>query len=87
LFRGADIADRHRHGLQLYRVVLGYGDQMKRDLLTARTPEHEKQLDMARNIAMLKTKQSKRQQAHMLCASLVNMIKGGMIEKQRKTHR
>lgn len=49
---------------------------MKRDLLTAKTPEQEKQMDMARNIAMLKGKNSKRQQAHMLCLSLVKMIKG-----------
>jgi hypothetical protein len=49
---------------------------MKRDLLTLKTPEQEKKMDMARNIAMLKTKQAKRQQAHMLCASLVKMIRG-----------
>lgn len=49
---------------------------MKRDLLNARTPEQERQMDMAKNIAMLKTKQSKRQQAHMLCVSLVRMIRG-----------
>lgn len=49
---------------------------MKRDLLNMRTPEHEKQLQMARNIGHLKTKQSKQQQAHMLCVSLIRMIKG-----------
>lgn len=49
---------------------------MKRDLLTVKSPEQERQMDMARNIAMLKTKQSKRQQAHMLCLSLVRMIRG-----------
>lgn len=49
---------------------------MKRDLLTMKTPEQEKQLQMARNIGQLRSKQSKKQQAHMLCASLVRMIKG-----------
>jgi hypothetical protein len=49
---------------------------MKRDLLTTKTPEQEKQLDMARNIGQLKDKQSKKQQARMLCQSLVRMIKG-----------
>jgi|GEM_PF-3029242 hypothetical protein len=49
---------------------------MKRDLLSTKTPEQERQLEMARNIGHLKTKQSKQQQAHMLCVSLVRMIKG-----------
>lgn len=41
-----------------------------------KTPEQERQLEMARNIGHLKTKQSKQQQAHMLCVSLVKMIRG-----------
>jgi hypothetical protein len=49
---------------------------MKRDLLNMKTPEQERQLEMARNIGHLKTKQSKQQQAHMLCVSLVKMIRG-----------
>jgi hypothetical protein len=49
---------------------------MKRDLLTTKTPEQEKQMDMARNIGQLKDKQSKRQQARILCQSLVKMIRG-----------
>jgi hypothetical protein len=49
---------------------------MKRDLFTGKSSEQEKQLQMARNIGHLKTKQSKQQQAHMLCVSLVKMIKG-----------
>ncbi|MBB5414071.1 hypothetical protein [Paraburkholderia atlantica] len=49
---------------------------MKRDLFTGKSPEKEKQLQMARNIGHLKTKQSKQQQAHMLCVSLVKMIRG-----------
>lgn len=49
---------------------------MKRDLLTVKSPEQARQMDMARNIGHLKTKQSKQQQAHMLCVSLVKMIKG-----------
>lgn len=49
---------------------------MKRDLLNTKTPEQEKQDAMARNIGQLKDKQSKQQQARMLCQSLVRMIKG-----------
>jgi hypothetical protein len=49
---------------------------MKRDLLTTKTPDQEKQMDMARNIGQLKDKQSKKRQARMLCQSLVKMIKG-----------
>ncbi|HEX8894429.1 MAG TPA: hypothetical protein VF783_13955 [Terriglobales bacterium] len=49
---------------------------MKRDLLTAKTPEQERQLEMARNIGHLKTKQAKHQQATLLCRSLVRMIRG-----------
>ena len=49
---------------------------MKRDLLTTKTPEQERQLEMARNVAHLKGKRSKQQQVHLLCTSLVKMIKG-----------
>jgi hypothetical protein len=49
---------------------------MKRDLFNAKPPQHEEQNRMAANIAHLKSKKSKQQQAHMLCQSLVKMIKG-----------
>lgn len=49
---------------------------MKRDLLNTKTPEQEKQLEMARNVAQLKDKKSKGQQVHLLCQSPVRMIKG-----------
>jgi hypothetical protein len=49
---------------------------MKRDLLNTKTPEQERQLDMARNIGQLKDRQSKKQQARILCQSLVKMIRG-----------
>lgn len=52
------------------------GFVMKRDLLTTKTPEQERQLEMARNVAHLKGKRSKQQQVHLLCTSLVKMIKG-----------
>jgi hypothetical protein len=47
---------------------------MKRDLLNMKTQEQEQQLEMARNISQLKDKKSKKQQAHVLCRSLVAMI-------------
>jgi hypothetical protein len=49
---------------------------MKRDLFNAKTPEQERQLEMARNVAALRSKDAKKHQVHMLCASLVRMIKG-----------
>jgi len=33
------------------------------------------QMQMAKNIAVLRQKSSKKQQAHLLCVSLVNMLK------------
>lgn len=48
---------------------------MKRDLFNTKTVEQQKQIDMARNIAQLKSKQAKRQQAHMLCQSLIRTIR------------
>lgn len=48
---------------------------MKRDLFTTKLPQHVEQDRMAANIAHLKTKPAKQQQAHMLCRSLVRMIK------------
>jgi hypothetical protein len=49
---------------------------MKRDLLNMKTPEQESQLQMARNVASLRSKDAKRQQVHLLCRSLVRMIRG-----------
>lgn len=49
---------------------------MKRDLLNTKTPEQDKQMKMAENVARLKTKQSKQQQVTLLCKSLVSMIRG-----------
>jgi hypothetical protein len=49
---------------------------MKRDLLSPKTLEQVKQMEMAQNVARLKGKKSKQQQVHMLCQSLVRMIKG-----------
>jgi hypothetical protein len=49
---------------------------MKRDLFNSKTPEHERQMGMARNVAQLKDKQSKRQQVHLLCRSLIRSIRG-----------
>ena len=49
---------------------------MKRDLFSAKPPHQVEQDRMAANIANLKDKQSKKQQAHMLVLSLVKMIKG-----------
>lgn len=46
------------------------------DLLNAKTPEQQKQMDMARNIGHLRSKQAKRQQAHMLCLAMIRMIRG-----------
>lgn len=48
---------------------------MKRDLFNTKTPEQERQLEMAHNIGQLKDKKAKKQQAHVLCGSLVAMIK------------
>ncbi|QGZ66301.1 hypothetical protein [Paraburkholderia acidisoli] len=49
---------------------------MKRDLLNMK-PEMQRDQDrMATNIARLKSKKAKKQQAHLLCQSLVRMIKG-----------
>lgn len=49
--------------------------EMKRDLFDGKTPEKEKQMEMARNIGQLKSKGAKRQQAHVLCQSLIRMLK------------
>lgn len=49
---------------------------MKRDLLSTKTIEQGKQIEMAQNVARLKSKKSKQQQVHLLCSSLVRMIKG-----------
>ncbi|QGZ66389.1 hypothetical protein [Paraburkholderia acidisoli] len=53
---------------------------MKRDLLNMK-PEMQRDQDrMATNIARLKSKKAKKQQAHLLCQSLVRMIKGSEME-------
>jgi hypothetical protein len=52
------------------------GVSMKRDLFSAKPPHQVEQDRMAANIANLKDRQSKKQQAHMLVLSLVKMIKG-----------
>ena len=58
-------------------MEFGYeGWTVKRDLLNMKTPEQERQIEMARQIGHLKSKAAKRQQAHMLCLSLVKMIRG-----------
>ncbi len=49
---------------------------MKRDLFNTKTPTHERQLEMARNIGQLKDKQSKQQQVHLLCQSMIRMLRG-----------
>lgn len=49
---------------------------MKRDLLNAKPELHVRQDDMARNIGKLKSKEAKKRQAHVLCRSLVAMIRG-----------
>lgn len=49
---------------------------MKRDLLNTKTIERIKQIEMAQNVARLKSRKSKQQQVHMLCQSLVKMIRG-----------
>lgn len=46
------------------------------NLMNAKTPEQQKQMDVARNISHLRSKQAKRQQAHMLCLAMIRMIRG-----------
>jgi hypothetical protein len=53
---------------------------MKRDLFTAKPAQHVEQDRMAANIANLKDKKAKRQQAHLLCSSLVSMIKARKVK-------
>lgn len=48
---------------------------MKRDLFNPKPEIHEKQDAMARNIGKLKTKDAKKAQAHVLCRSLVAMMR------------
>jgi len=48
---------------------------MKRDLFNPKPEIHEKQDAIARNIGKLKTKDAKKAQAHILCRSLVAMMK------------
>lgn len=47
---------------------------MKRDLFNAKPELHVKQDEMAENIGKLKSSDAKKQQAHVLCRSLVAMI-------------
>ena len=49
---------------------------MKRDLFSAKTPVQERQIEMARNVGQLKDKQSKQQQVHLLCQSMIRMLRG-----------
>jgi hypothetical protein len=53
---------------------------MKRDLLKTKSPEQDRQLEMARNVGQLKNKSAKKQQAHVLCRSLVAMIKAQKVK-------
>jgi hypothetical protein len=48
---------------------------MKRDFDT-KAADKQHQMEMARNVGQLKNKESKRQQIHLLCQSLVRMIRG-----------
>lgn len=48
---------------------------MKRDLLNTKPELHVQQDAMAKNIGRLKSKDSKKAQVHILCRSLVAMIK------------
>ena len=50
------------------------GCDMKRDLFNAKPEVHVKQDEMAENIGKLKSTDAKKQQAHVLCRSLVAMI-------------
>lgn len=49
---------------------------MKRDLFNQKPELHTQQDAMAKNIGKLKSKDAKKRQAHVLCRSLVAMIKG-----------
>jgi len=49
---------------------------VKRDLFNQKPDIHTKQDAMAKNIGKLKSRLAKKQQAHVLCRSLVAMIKG-----------
>ncbi|MEX3914845.1 hypothetical protein AB4Y43_01175 [Paraburkholderia sp. BR10872] len=48
---------------------------MKRDLFNIKPDQQREQDRMAENIAKLSDPKAKKQQAHMLCRSLVAMIK------------
>lgn len=48
---------------------------MKRDLFNPKTLEQDKQMDMAKNVSRLKTKQAKQQRVTLLCKSLISMIR------------
>ncbi|QMV32379.1 hypothetical protein 8G_00062 [Ralstonia phage Hyacinthe] len=48
---------------------------MKRDLFNPKPEVHEKQDAMARNISKLKSNDAKKAQVHVLCHSLVAMMK------------
>lgn len=48
---------------------------MKRDLFNPKPELYEKQDAMARNIGKLKNKDAKKAQVHVLCRSLVAMMK------------
>lgn len=45
------------------------------DLFKQRSVEHVRLDEMARNIGRLKDDKSKRQQAHLLCLSLIRMLR------------
>lgn len=49
---------------------------MKRDLFNQKPDLHTRQDAMAKNIGRLKSKEAKKRQAHVLCRSLVAMIRG-----------
>jgi hypothetical protein len=44
------------------------------DLFSQETDTKRQQMDMAKNVARLKTKAAKQQQVHLLCRSLVRTI-------------
>ena len=46
------------------------------DLFKQRSSQHVEQDRMAENIGRLKDRKAKQQQAHLLCQSLVRMVKG-----------
>lgn len=46
------------------------------DLFKSKSDEAQRQDEMAQNVARLKSKKAKQNQVHLLCQSLVKMIKG-----------